>query len=198
MKEDIKKDRKKFVEDPLAPVIRIVSHYASSIAETFTVTNRAFLYLVDEFVSTVPLDSIKGEKYPHLFRDHLKDIVYKSLPYMHACVSSAICAESGPEAKLISEGAYPDMPESWIDAFRGIAVMPIRRRMVAEIQILHQVSHLLITPESPIALNGEAEMQFLSSIFLHIDSGRTFGGLCQVTDESGVMWVSDEESKREL
>jgi len=199
VKEEIEKDPKSFIDDPMSPVLRLVSEYATGVAETYAVPNRAFLYLVDEFASTVALPKNGGGSYPHVFREHLFDIVYKSLPYMYTCASSALCAEAGPEGllKLISEGAYPDVPQSWLEAFKGIPTIPLRRRMVAEAKILHQVCQNLITPQSPVAMNGEAEMQFFSSLFLHIDSSRTFAGLSKVTDESGSMWVS-EESKGHL
>ena len=69
--------------------------------------------------------------------------------------------------------------------------------MVAELKILHEVAHSMINSQSPVALNGEAEMQFLSSLYLHIDSARAYGGLRPITDDSGTMWVT-EESKEQL
>lgn len=195
----LEKDSKSFIKDPMAPVLSLVSQYASSVADTFSVPNRAFLYLVDEFSSVVALQKDGGGQYPHVFRDHLSDIVYKALPYMHACVTSALCAEDGVAGllKLLAEGAYPDVPESWALLAKGIPTLPIRKRMVTEVKILHRVSHSLIASQSPVALNGETEMQFLSSLYLHIDSNRSYGGLRPATDESGTMWVT-EESKLQL
>lgn len=197
VKDEIKNDPNSFIVDPMAPVHKLLSQYASSIAETFTVTNRGYLYLVDEYSCTLALNG--NATYPHVFRDHLSDIVYKSLPYMHTCVSSVSCAEEGPRGllKILSEGSYPNVPESWESAFSGIPIVPIRRRMVAELKILHEVAHSMISSQSPVALNGEAEMQFLGSLYLHIDSARAYGGLRPITDDSGTMWVT-EESKEQL
>lgn len=197
VKDEIKNDPNSFIVDPMAPVHRLLAQYASSIAETFTVTNCAYLYLVDEYSCTLALNG--NATYPHVFRDHLSDIVYKYLPYMHTCVSSVSCAEGGPRGllKILSEGSYPNVPESWDSAFSGIPTVPIRRRMVAELKILHEVVHGMINSQSPVALNGEAEMQFLSSLYLHIDSARAYGGLRPITDDSGTMWVT-EESKKQL
>jgi hypothetical protein len=199
VQEKIQIDPVSFVNDPMSPVLTLVSEYVNNIAETYAVTNRAFLYLVDEFTSTIAISNETSGPYPHVFRDHLRDLVYKSLPYMYTCVSSALCAEAGPEGllKLLSEGAYPDVPETWIEGFKGIPIIPLRRRMVAEAKILHQACHTMIAPLSPVSLNGEAEMQFFNSLFLHIDSSCKFAGLCQVTDESGTMWVT-EKSKEHL
>ena len=194
VKETIKENPQSFIDDPMDPVLKLVSEYVTTIAKTYTIPNRAFLYLVDEFANTVALPKDSGGAYPHVFRDHLFDVVYKSLPYMYTCVSSALCAEAGPEGllKLVSEGAYPNVPESWGDAFRGIPIIPLRRRMVAEAKIVHQICHSLISPQSPLALNGESEMQFYNSLFTHIDSSRSFAGLTRVTDETGSMWVSEQ------
>ena len=119
---------------------------------------------------------------------------------MHACVSSGLCAEDGPEGliKILAEGLYPEeVPESWDSVFAGIPTIPIKRRMVAEAKILHQVCHQMIPKDSPIALNGESEPQFLSSLYSHIDKGKTYAGLRPITDDTGTMWVS-VESRRTL
>jgi len=50
---------------------------------------------------------------------------------------------------------------------------------------------------SPVALNKEAEMQFLSSLYLHIDSACNYAGLRPITDGAGSMWVT-EQSKIQL
>lgn len=197
--DEIKDDPKSFIDDPMSPIYKLISRFATSIVETFTVTNRAFLYLVDEYSCTLAMGEGGASPYPHAFRDHLADIVYKSLPYMHTCVSSVSCAEEGPRGllKLLAEGTYPDVPESWENALSGIPTISIRRRMVAEAKILHEVAQNMIGFNSPVALNKEAEMQFLSSLYLHIDSACNYAGLRPITDGAGSMWVT-EQSKIQL
>merc|ERR1740124_660412 len=69
----------------------------------------AVLYLVDEYNGLPVLDSDGNGTYPHVFRDGVSDIVYKSLPFMHACVSHVIGAAGSVRAfvKLVFEIAYP-------------------------------------------------------------------------------------------
>jgi hypothetical protein len=65
--------------------------------------------------------------------------------------------------------------------------------MVTELSLLHEALHSTLIPsDSPIALNGEQELQFFSSLYVHIDSSRTFAGLRPITDETGTMWVTEK------
>jgi hypothetical protein len=96
---------------------------------------------------------------------------------MHTCVSSALSAGEGilGLVKLIFEGAYPNLPLTWEGVFQGLPTVPRRRRMVMEAK--HEAVHSMIPTDSPLALNGEPELNFLNSLFIHIDSDRGFGGL---------------------
>uniref|UniRef100_A0A7S3Q1R9 Protein kinase domain-containing protein n=1 Tax=Chaetoceros debilis TaxID=122233 RepID=A0A7S3Q1R9_9STRA len=198
-KEQVTENPKTFTNDPMAPINKLVAKYVINVADTYTVINKAYLYLVDEYAG-LPAVQLNGSKiYPHVFRDHVIDVVYKCLPYMHTCTSNAICAADGVKGlvKLIFEGAYPQSPPSWQVAFKGVPTLPNKKRMVTEATILHKVCHDLIPHDSPLALNGEAEMQFLSSLFIHIDFGRTYAGLRPITDNTATMWVT-EASRKEL
>jgi serine/threonine protein kinase len=198
--EEIENDPDSFINDPMSPIHKLVLQYATGIVDTFAITNRAFLYLVDEYSCTIAMGGDGPSPYPHAFRDHLADIVYKSLPYMHTCVSSVSCTEEGPRGllKLLAEGNYPNVPDSWESAISGVPTVPIRRRMVAEAKILHEATHNMIDSTSPIALNKEAEMQFLTSLYLHIDSACNYAGLHPITDGAGTMWVTESSRIRLL
>ncbi len=197
VKAEIQQDRKTFAKNPMSPILKLVSKYVSTIADNYTMANKAYLYLVDEF-SGVPALLQDSKIYPHVFREHVVDLVYKSIPYMHACISSAICGAEGVKGlvKLIFEGAYPQSPPSWHEAFKGIPTIPSRKRMVTECRILHQACHLTIPHDSPVALNGEPELQFFSSLFIHIDSMRSYSGLRPVTDSKATMWVAEKSRKQ--
>jgi serine/threonine protein kinase len=196
VQELIQIDEQTFIDDPLSPVLTLISQYASKIANTFSITNQGYLYLLDEYSCTIAHENDTISQYPHLFREHIREIVYKCLPYIHASVSSILCTEQGPEtfSKLLcGESGSVAVHKSWGDSFSGIPTIPIRKRMVTELSLLHEALHSTLIPsDSPIALNGEQELQFFSSLYVHIDSSRTFAGLRPITDETGTMWVTEK------
>lgn len=193
IREKVQEDSLSFTDNPYLVALEFITSYIASIASTFSITNKAYLYLVDEY-SCIPAVHKGKKQYPHVFSDHVSDIVCKCLPYMHASVSSALCSGEGilGLVKLIFEGAYPNLPSTWEGAFQGLPTVPRRRRMVMEAKILHEAAHSMIPDESPLALNGEPELNFLNSLFVHIDSDRGFGGLRPVTDSFSTMWVNSE------
>lgn len=67
--------------------------------------------------------------------------------------------------------------------------------MVAEAIILREVTQDMIQDDSPIALNGKHELDFLYTLITHIDSKHEFGGLKCVSDGKTVMWTADEGVK---
>lgn len=69
--------------------------------------------------------------------------------------------------------------------------------MVAEASILREAIKEFIPKDSPVALNGKEELDFIHSLYSHIDSGRSFGGLKPVTDGQAIMWT-DQEGINEL
>jgi len=185
-----------FIDDPLTPVLTLISQCASKIANTFSITNQGYLYLVDEYSCSIAHGTDKISHFPHLFRDNVHDVLYKCLPYIHASVSSVVCAEHGSRGLLkllCGESDSVAMFKSWEDSFSGIPTVPIRKRMVQELALLHEALHSTLIPsDSPMALNGEGELHFFSSLFVHIDSSRTFAGLRPITDETGTMWVTEK------
>ncbi len=64
--------------------------------------------------------------------------------------------------------------------------------MVAEALILREATQHMIQQDSPVALNGKRELDFIHTLFSYIDSGRDFGGLKCVTDGRALMWTSEE------
>lgn len=64
--------------------------------------------------------------------------------------------------------------------------------MVAEALILREATQDMIQEDSPVALNGKHELDFIHTLFSYIDSGREFGGLKCVTDGRALMWTSEE------
>ena len=50
----------------------------------------------------------------------------------------------------------------------------------------------MIPTDSPVALNGKHELNFIHSLFTHIDSGRAFGGLKPVSDGNAILWTRDQ------
>jgi hypothetical protein len=201
VQELIQMDERGFIDHPWTPVLKLISQYATDIANTFSITNRGYLYLVDEFSCTIAHENDAISQYPHFFRDHVVDIAYRCLPYVHTIVSSVLCATQGPEGllNLLCGGSNSvGIPPAWERSFCGIPTIPLRKRMVMEASLLHKAVHSnLICPGSAIALNDEEELQFFSSLYIHIDSSRTFAGLRPITDETGTMWVT-EESKNLL
>jgi hypothetical protein len=67
--------------------------------------------------------------------------------------------------------------------------------MVGEAQILREAVKDYIPSDSPVAMNGKHELHFLHSLFSHIDSSRTFGGLKPVSDGQATMWTNEEGVK---
>jgi hypothetical protein len=193
IREKVANDSLSFSENPYGSALDFITSYIAAIASTFSTTNKAYLYLVDEF-SCIPAIQKGKKQYPHVFSDNVSDVVCKCLPYMHTCVSSALSSGEGilGLVKLIFEGAYPNLPSTWEGAFQGLPTLPRRRRMVMEAKILHEAAHSMIPDDSPLALNGEPELNFLNSLFVHIDSDRGFGGLRPITDSFSTMWVSSE------
>lgn len=192
-RESMEKDTLSLTENPYDSAVDFITSYIAAIASTFSTTNKAYLYLVDEY-SCIPAVQKGKKQYPHVFSDHVSDIVCKCLPYMHTCVSSALSAGEGilGLVQLIFEGAYPNLPLTWEGAFQGLPTVPRRRRMVMEAKLLHEAAHSMIPTDSPLALNGEPELNFLNSLFVHIDSDRGFGGLRPITDSFSTMWVNSE------
>jgi serine/threonine protein kinase/ankyrin repeat protein len=193
IREKVANDSLSFSENPYGSALDFITSYIAAIASTFSTTNKAYLYLVDEF-SCIPAIQKGKKQYPHVFSDNVSDVVCKCLPYMHTCVSSALSSGEGilGLVKLIFEGAYPNLPSTWEGALQGLPTLPRRRRMVMEAKILHEAAHSMIPDDSPLALNGEPELNFLNSLFVHIDSDRGFGGLRPITDSFSTMWVSSE------
>ncbi len=64
--------------------------------------------------------------------------------------------------------------------------------MVAEALILREAVKDSIPADSPVALNGREELDFVHSLYTHIDSSRTFGGLKPVSDNKAIMWTQQE------
>ena len=86
----------------------MLKEYSEAVAAVFAVQDIVFLYLVDEYSGLPVLGLDDDGTYPHVFRDGVTDIVYKSLPFMHACVSHVIGATGAVKAfvKLVFEIAF--------------------------------------------------------------------------------------------
>mmetsp|Transcript_8743 Transcript_8743/g.10098 ORF Transcript_8743/g.10098 Transcript_8743/m.10098 type:complete len:1855 (+) Transcript_8743:175-5739(+) len=193
----VRNDNSSFLNNPTNAAVKLVKKYIAPIVQIFSVNNKAYLYPVDELSGIPIVESKKGRKYPHTFRDCVADVVYKSLPYMLTCMTHMISASGGVEGlvKLIFEGAAPKTPLSWIEAGQGLPPVLLKRRMVAEARILRSATTDLIKKNSPVALNGQHELSFIHSLFAHIDSGRNYGGLKIVSDGEAHLWTSDEGVK---
>jgi len=125
------------------------------------------------------VESSRGRKYPHIFRDCVTDVVYKFLPYMQTCVTRMMSESGSVESlvKLIFEGASPKTPNSWVQASKGLPKVFLKRRMVAEASILQEAILGLIPADSPVVSGAKHELDFIHNLFSHIDSTRAFGGL---------------------
>lgn len=64
--------------------------------------------------------------------------------------------------------------------------------MVSEALMLREATQKLIQDDSPLALNGKKELDFIHTLFANIDSGHTFGGLGCVSDGRARMWTREE------
>lgn len=106
------KDVDGFLSDPIYTARCILQEYIEGVAATFKVLDVAFFYLIDEYSGLPVLESDGNETYPYVFRDGISDIVYKSLPFMYACVSHVIGATGSVQAfvKLVFEVAYVSPP----------------------------------------------------------------------------------------
>lgn len=196
VRKKLETDPMNLTKNPSSVVLDFLSSYIDRITGTFSEHNKAYLYLVDEYSCTPSVKKGKVQ-YPHLFSSHIYDIVCKSIPYMHACMNSALGSGEGllGLVKLIFEAAYPNVPPSWEEAAKGLPTVPRRRRMVMDVKLLHQVVHTMIPNDSPVALNGEPELNFFNCLFIHIDSERHFGGLSPITDSFSTMWVGPDSKE---
>ncbi len=70
--------------------------------------------------------------------------------------------------------------------------MFLKRRMVAEASILQEAILELIPSDSPVSSGTKHELDFIHSLFSHIDSTRAFGGLRKVSDGESMMWTAQE------
>ena len=77
-------------------------------------------------------------------------------------------------------------------AEKGLPKVFLKRRMVAEAIILREVTQEMIQDDSPVALNGKRELDFLHTLLTHIDSKHEFGGLKCVSDGNNILWTLDE------
>jgi len=67
----------------------------------------------------------------------------------------------------------------------------MKQRMVSEALILREATQKMIRIESPIALYGKRELDFIHTLFTYIDGGADFGGLQCVSDGRSRMWTVD-------
>lgn len=103
----VRADNQSFLTNPTTSAMKLVRKYAAPLAQIFSVSGKAYLYPVDEYSGMPIVESTKGRKYPHTFRDHVTDVVYKFLPYMQTCVTRMMSESGKVESlvKLIFEGA---------------------------------------------------------------------------------------------
>ena len=103
----VRADNQTFLSNPTMSAMKLVRKYATPLAQIFSVNGKAYLYPVDEYSGMPTVESTKGRKYPHTFRDHVTDVVYKFLPYMQTCVTRMMSESGNVESlvKLIFEGA---------------------------------------------------------------------------------------------
>lgn len=110
----IRSDNQSFLHNPTNSALKLVKKYVTPIAQLFSVNGRAYLYPVDEFNGKPIVESSKGRKYPHTFRDCVTDVLYKALPYMQTCITRMISESGNIESlvKLIFEGALVSLHAS--------------------------------------------------------------------------------------
>ena len=103
----VRTDNQNFLKNPTSSAMKLVRKYVVPIAQIFSVNGKAYLYPVDEIYGMPIVESSKGRKYPHTFRDCVADVVYKSLPYMVSCITRMMSESGKVESlvKLIFEGA---------------------------------------------------------------------------------------------
>ncbi len=103
----VRADGQNFLQNPTISAMKLIRKYAVPITQIFAVNGKAYLYPVDEFKCMPVVESSKGRKYPHTFRDCVSDVVYKFLPYMQSCITRMMSESGSVESlvKLIFEGA---------------------------------------------------------------------------------------------
>lgn len=193
-----REDIDKFISHPMYATKRIIEEHVAGIVTAFEVKGTAFLYLVDEY-NGLPVMEVNGTGiYPHCFKNNIADIVYKSLPFVYACISHVNGAEHGVRAfvKLVFEAAYPLIPPPWVIACRGMKLSLDKEKIISEIKILHEVTQKMIEDENSISADSAAdELHFLQDFFQHIDSEQTFCDLRPVTDGKSILWTTEDVSR---
>jgi len=193
-----------FVSDSTDLFKRLIQENTSAIASVYTQAGKAYLYLVDEFM-TIP---VIGGKYPHVFKKgHVLDIMYKTFPFMYVTMMNGCSVTNNINGlvRLFFEGAYPHTPPSWLVASKGLDFSLKTSQLLKECNILREIMSESIEGEETATENGEEDLLFFENMLLHIDSEKSFGGLRPVSDTMNMIWTSDtgvrvlkEESKKEL
>lgn len=103
----VRADNQTFLNNPIDSALKLVKKYATPITQIFAVNGKAYMYPVDELYGMPVVESTKGRRYPHTFRDNVNDIVYKFLPYMQTSITRMMSESGSVESlvKLIFEGA---------------------------------------------------------------------------------------------
>jgi len=187
-----------FLSDPIYTARCLLQEYTEGVAATFKVLDVAFFYLIDEYSGLPVLESDDSETYPYVFRNDISDIVYKSLPFMHACVSHVIGATGSVQAfvKLVFEVAYPLVPPSWAAVAQGLEYSLDKTRIVSEIRILHGVTQELLDDENSASADDHVgELEFLHEFLQHIDMDGSFCGLRPFTVGKSMLWTSEDGSR---
>jgi len=191
----IGKDIHQFLSKPLFIARTLVKDCITEIVSIFTCSQKAYLYLVDEFHG-LPVSSSKNNNcYPFLITKHIKQVVLKSLPFMQLCILS-VCGASGSVSgfvKLIFEGAYPHIPPSWNDEARGLDHSLKPGMMISMVRnVLFAVDELTTGLESEKKKNRVEELITLQNFLEHVDTNRSFAGLKRVTDKEAALWTTEE------
>jgi len=191
-------DMGKFFSEPVTVAQDLIIECTEAVAATFEVRDEAFLYLVDEYNGLPVLDSDGNGTYPHVFRDGVSDIVYKSLPFMHACVSHVIGAAGSVRAfvKLVFEIAYPLIPPQWAIVAQGLRCSLNKSHIISEVKMLHTITQgMTKDKDENYAHSCTGELQFLHDFLEHIDMNRSFCSLMPVTDGVSILWTSEDGSR---
>lgn len=103
----VRSDNKTFLSNPIMSAMKLVNKFVAPVSQIYNVNGKAYLYPVDEYSGLPVLESNKGRKYPHTFRENVPDIVFKLLPYMHTCITRMMSESGSVESlvRLIFEGA---------------------------------------------------------------------------------------------
>ncbi len=103
----VRSDNQTFLSNPINSALKLVRKYVAPVIQIFAVNGKAYFYPVDEYTGMPIVESSKGRKYPHTFRDSVSEIVYKFLPYMQTCITRMMSESGSVESlvKLIFEGA---------------------------------------------------------------------------------------------